>query len=80
MTKAQANELRNVKTRSELEAFRDLYEAARLNYNQYCFRCRENAEIGLPYDCLSKPTYCMKTDDDRDIIYLFEEMQDELLT
>jgi len=55
--------------------FKEMYEISTDRYNQICDVCKELETRVLPYDCLSKPSYCVKNEKDKKLILLYEKLK-----
>lgn len=55
--------------------YQKYYQESLLNNSKLCPKCIEWGKLDLPYDCLSKPKYCFKNDEDYMIIKLYEELK-----
>ena len=55
--------------------YSDLYKSSIKNYKSKCQNCLELEKNNLPFDCLSKSNYCLKTKEDFEIINLYEELK-----
>lgn len=58
-----------------LKEFKEYYESSLKNYSMKCDKCIELENADLPYDCLEKPSYCLKEKDDFEIIKLYEDLK-----
>ena len=63
-------------TAASLEPYQAAYLESLENYSKICAQCEEWMAMELPYDCLSKPDYCVKNPDDAMIIKLYEELRE----
>ncbi len=54
------------------------YELSSMKYRQICKICENLVKEDLPYDCLCKPSYCVKNEYDFKIIQLYEELQENI--
>lgn len=61
-----------------LEKYKDVYEISSINYKKKCAICDELEKQDLPYDCLFKPSYCVKNKNDFDIICLYDELKENI--
>lgn len=58
-----------------LQLYKSMYLIAIENNNKICDSCIEMKNLDLPYDCLSKPVYCVKDCKNFEIINLYEELK-----
>ncbi|UUV20770.1 hypothetical protein [Paenimyroides aestuarii] len=58
----------------EVEKYQNLYNSSLEKYSKNCLICVELENQNLPYDCLSKPVYCVKNNYDFEIIIKYEEL------
>ena len=58
----------------EVEKYQNLYNSSLEKYSKKCLICVELENQNLPYDCLSKPDYCVKNNYDFEIIIKYEEL------
>ncbi len=63
-------------TLKSLEPYHAAYLESLDNYSKICAQCEEWQAMELPYDCLSKPDYCVKNPDDAMIIKLYEDVRE----
>lgn len=66
--------LKNKNLTYNSEKFRDFYLESLHGRNKICEKCEEWKNLGLPYDCLSKPIYCVKNENDLLVIKKYEEL------
>ena len=59
-----------------LEDFKSLYNIAKLRNRNYCKKCEELIELDLPVDCLCRPDYCIRNENDTIFTILYEELKE----
>lgn len=67
--------LRVLSINIDISEFEEIYLECKSNYSKLCDKCIELEILELPYDCLSKPKYCLKKQSDLDIIRLYEKLK-----
>ena len=58
----------------QTEKYKNLYFSSLEKYSKKCLICIELENQNLPYDCLSKPDYCLKNNYDFEVIIKYEEL------
>ncbi len=58
----------------------DLYKLTKVYSESLCQQCKEWEELGLPYDCLQNPDYCMRKPIYFEFINTYEEIQQRITT
>ncbi|MGY0426097.1 MAG: hypothetical protein ACWIPI_04610 [Polaribacter sp.] len=64
-----------IKLLIELE---DIYKEAKERQKQVCPKCEEWIKMELPTDCLSKPDYCVKNENDSILTIWYESIQEDI--
>jgi hypothetical protein len=75
MNENKIDKVRNSKSLSELYSNMDDYKQAKLRTERICKNCKEMESLNLPYDCLTKPDYCLRSEEDVIFVILFEEKE-----
>lgn len=57
-----------------IKEFEKAYIESKKKYTTLCEKCVKWKNLDLPYDCILKPSYCNKNDDDYEIINLYEKL------
>lgn len=65
---------KNLQIEINLEEYKDVYLESKTTYSTLCKKCIEWEKLELPYDCIMKPNYCHKKDEDEEIIKLYERL------
>lgn len=63
-----------------LYGYNNLYAKVRNYSENICKQCQEWEELGLPYDCLQNPDYCMRKPIYFEFINTYEEIQKRITT
>ncbi len=63
-----------IKLLMELE---DIYKEAKERQSQICSKCEEWLKMDLPTDCLCKPDYCVRNENDSILTIWYESLQEE---
>ncbi|MHA3045534.1 hypothetical protein JSO61_009450 [Riemerella anatipestifer] len=70
--------IEKLKSQSEncklLEDYESLYIKAKLRNSQYCKKCEEWIKQDLPVDCLCRPEYCIRNENDTIFTIWYEEL------
>lgn len=56
----------------DVSQYEKIYLECRANYSKLCEKCIAWKKLDLPIDCICKPDYCLKKEDDYKIITLYE--------
>lgn len=56
----------------------DQYQKSKIAYSQLCLACKEWEKLDLPFDCLSRPDYCVKNKNDFEIVSKYDEIMEML--
>lgn len=67
-----------IKLLEDLEFHREDYLFFKDKNEKLCEPCIEWESLDLPYDCLSKPAYCLRNSDEILFIINFEEAEEML--
>lgn len=57
-----------------LKRFDQLYNKVKIRNSTYCQICEEWLVLEMPVDCLCKPIYCIRNENDTDFIMLYEQL------
>ncbi len=60
---------------TSLEKYSESYNEAHRNYSKLCNICLELEKSEVPFDCLTKPFYCVKYEHDFLIIKMYEDIK-----
>ena len=62
-----------IKLLTELE---EIYNQAKERQKQICPKCEKCIKMDLPTDCLCKPDYCVRNENDSILTIWYEELKD----
>ena len=67
-----------IKSLKDLKKHKKKYLEFKKNNSRLCENCKILEKLNLPYDCLSKPNYCLKTFEEINFIITYEETEDRI--
>lgn len=67
-----------IKTLHDLNIFEEYYKVFKKRNSILCQKCILFKELDLPYDCMAKPSYCLKNSDEIIFIINYEECEKKL--